>query len=143
NLVLSKGLPAPPGVHPEAVPTGQTRSAFDINFRDAHAHNFNVNVQRQFGVNYMAEVAYSGSRSRDMALKTDLNQARPTLGVTNPNINRPFFSVAPGLTTVAALQSAGYVEYNGLLIKFQRWLANHFSFLNAYTLGRPTSLTSD
>jgi hypothetical protein len=143
NLVLSKGLPPPPGVHPDAVPTGQTRSAFDVNFRDAHAHNYNVNVQRQFGSDYMLEVAYSGSQSRDMALKTDFNQAAPKLGVTNPNINRPFFSIAPGLTTVGALQSSGYVEYNGLLIKFQRRLANHFSFLNAYTLGRAIDLNSD
>jgi hypothetical protein len=143
NLVLSKGLPPPPGVHPDAVPTGQTRSAFDVNFRDAYAHNYNVNVQRQFGTNYMVEVAYSGSQSRDMALKTDFNQAPPVLGVTNPNINRPFFSIAPGLTTVGALQSSGYVEYNGLLIKFQRRLANHFSFLNAYTLGRAIDLNSD
>ena len=143
NLVLSKGLPPPPGVHPEAVPTGQTRSAFDVNFRDAHAHNYNVNVQRQFGTDYMVEVAYSGSQSRDMALKTDFNQAPPTPGVTNPNSGRPFFSTAPGLTTVGALRSAGYVEYNGLLIKFQRRLANHFSFFNAYTLGRAIDLNSD
>ena len=143
NLVLSKGMPPPPGVHPDAVPTGQTRSAFDVNFRDAYAHNYNVNVQRQFGNNYMVEVAYSGSQSRDMALKTDFNQAPPTFGETRPNVNRPFFSTAPGLTTVGALQSAGYVEYNGLLIKFQRRLANHFSFFNAYTLGRAIDLNSD
>jgi hypothetical protein len=143
NLVLANGLPPPPGVHPDAVPTGQTRSAFDVNFRDAYAHNFNVNVQRQFGNNYMVEVAYSGSQSRQMAIKTDFNQAPPTLGVTNPNINRPFFSIEPGLTTVGALQSSGYVEYNGLLMKFQRRLANHFSFMNAYTFGRAIDLASD
>src|SRR5207245_7962551 len=100
NIILSQGLPAPPGIHPEAVPTGSTRSAFDVNFRDGHAHNFNVNVQRQFGINYMVEVAYSGSQGRDMALKTDFNQAPPIVGVTLPNINRPFFATAPGLATI-------------------------------------------
>ena len=58
------------------------RSSTD--FRDAHAHNFNVNVQRQFGTNYMVEAAYSGSRTKNAALKTDLNQAPPSVGVTRP-----------------------------------------------------------
>src|SRR6202023_1856635 len=82
NIVLSQGLAAPPGVDPNRVPAGSTRSAFLTNFRDAHAHNFNVNMQRQLGANYMVEVAYSGSRTVDAAIKTDLNQAPPTLGVT-------------------------------------------------------------
>ena len=46
-------------------PAGSTRSAFLTDVRDAHAHNFNVNVQRQFGSNYMVEAAYSGSRTKD------------------------------------------------------------------------------
>jgi hypothetical protein len=143
NVHLSDGLPAPPGVHAEALPTGSTRSAFDINFRDAHAHNFNVNVQRQFGANYMVEAAYSGSRTKDAALKTDLNQAPPTVGVTDQNVNRPFARIDPALRTVGTLASRGYVEYNGLLIKFQRRSANHFSFLNSYTFGRAIDLNSD
>ena len=44
--------------------------------------------------------------------------------------------MSPALRTVGALSSSGYVEYNGLLIKFQRRFANHFSFLNSYTLGQ-------
>jgi hypothetical protein len=143
DIILSQGLPNPPGIHPEAVPTGSTRSAFDVNFRDGYAHNFNVNVQRQFGANYMLEVAYSGSQGRNMALKTDFNQAPPIVGVTNPNINRPFFAAAPGLSTIGALRSGGYLRYNGLLMKFQRRLANRFSTLNAYTLGKAIDLNSD
>jgi Carboxypeptidase regulatory-like domain len=143
NILLANGLPAPPGVHPELPPAGSTRSAFLTDFRDAHAHNFNVNVQRQFGANYMVEAAYSGSRTVNAATKTDLNQAPPTLGVTDQNINRPYASVSPALRTVGALSSTGYVEYNGLLLKFQRRSANHFSFLNSYTFGRAIDLNSD
>ena len=102
-----------------------------------------MNVQRQLGANYMVEVAYSGSRTVDAAIKTDLNQALPTLGVTNPNVNRPFAALDPSLSTVGALTSAGYVEYNGLLVKFQRRSANHISFMNSYTLGRAIDLASD
>ncbi len=67
NILLANGLDPAPGVHPELAPTGSTRSAFLTDFRDAHAHNFNVNVQRQLGTNYMVEAAYSGSRTKDAA----------------------------------------------------------------------------
>jgi hypothetical protein len=143
NIILSNGLPAPPGVNPNVAPGGSTRSAFLTDFRDAHAHNFNVNVQRQFGSNYMIETAYSGARTKNAALKVDLNQAPPRVGVTDQNINRPFAVQSPALRTVGALASIGYVEYNGLLIKFQRRSANHFSFLNSYTFGRAIDLNSD
>jgi hypothetical protein len=143
NILLSNGLAAPPGVHPEAVPVGSTRSAFLTNFVDAHAHNYNVNVQRQLGTNYMVEVAYSGSRTVNAAIKTDLNQAPPIVGVTDQNINRPYALLDPGLRTVGALSATGYVEYNGLLVKFQRRSANHISFMNSYTLGRAIDLASD
>jgi hypothetical protein len=140
---LSRGLAAPPAVNPAVAPGGSTRSAFLTDFRDAHAHNFNVNVQQQFGTNYMVETAYSGSRTKNAALKIDLNQAPPRVGVGDQNVNRPFAAVSPALRTVGALSSSGYVEYNGLLVKFQRRSANHFSFLNSYTFGRAIDLNSD
>jgi len=143
NILLQNGLDPAPGVHPELAPTGSTRSAFLTDFRDAHAHNFNVNVQRQLGSNYMVEAAYSGSRTKDAALKVDLNQAPPIVGVTDQNVNRPYAKVSPALRTVGALSSTGYVEYNGLLLKFQRRSANHISFMNSYTFGRAIDLNSD
>jgi len=51
--------------------------------------------------------------------------------------------VSPALRTVGALSSTGYVEYNGLLLKFQRRSANHISFMNSYTFGRAIDLNSD
>jgi hypothetical protein len=143
NILLSNGLPPPPGVNPNIPPGGSTRSAFLLDYRDAHAQNFNVNVQRQLGANYMVEVAYAGSRTGNAAIKTDLNQAPPIVGVADQNVNRPYASVDPALRTVGALSSTGYVEYNGLLVKFQRRSANHFSFMNSYTFGRAIDLASD
>jgi hypothetical protein len=143
NLVLSQGLPPPPGVDPNRAPAGTTRSAFDIDFRDAYAHNFNVNVQRQFGSNYMVEAAYSGSRTRHAALKTDLNQAPPIVGVTDQNVNRPFARTAPALRTVGTLSSTGILNYNGFFVKLQRRFINRFSFLHSYTFGRAIDYNSD
>ncbi len=143
NLRLADGLPPPPGVDPNREPAGTTRSIFDINYRDGYAHNFNVNVQRQFGDHYMLEVAYSGSRGRNLPLKGDPNQAPPTLGVTDNNARRPYIQISPQLRTLGQLRSEGFIDYNGLLVKFQRRFANSFSTLTAYTFGKAEDYNSD
>jgi carboxypeptidase family protein len=143
NLPMSTGLETPTGVNPNASPAGNTRSAFDLNFRDAYARQWNVNVQRGVGTNYMVEAAYVGSQGRHMVLKVDVNQARPVVGVTDANVNRPYIKVDPLLRSVSQAQSVGKVDYNGLLLKFQRRFANNFSFLNSYTLGKSMDYASD
>lgn len=100
TLRVSDGLPPPPGVDPNRPPSGTTRSIFDIDFRDGYAQNWNVNLQQQLGTNYMVEVAYVGSRGRNMLLKGDPNQAPPVVGVTDQNVNRPYADVAPALRSI-------------------------------------------
>jgi len=78
-----------------------------------------------------------------MMIKTDSNQAPPTPGVNDANINRPFIAVAPKLQTVGTASSTGTLDYNGFLLKFQRRFANNFSFLNSYTYGQALDLSSD
>jgi hypothetical protein len=143
SLKLSDGMPPPPGVDPNRAPSGSTRSTFDVNFRDAYSTNFNLNIQRQIGRNYMLEIAYAGSRARQMLLKTNENQAPPTLGVTSADVNRPFIKIDPALRDLGTVTSLGFLNYNGLLVKFQRRFANGFSFMNSYTYGLITDLSSD
>jgi hypothetical protein len=143
NLLLKDGLPPPPGVDPNRPASGTTRSIFDINFRDAYARQWNVNVQRGLATNYMVEVAYVGSQGRHMILKGDPNQARPVVGVTDSNVNRPYAAVSPALRSIGQVQSTGTLDYHGLLVKFQRRFANNFSFLNSYTWGKAIDLNSD
>ncbi len=143
NLTLSGGaLPVPP-VDPSLAPVGNTRSAFRRDANDAYALNWNLNVQRQLGRDYVVEVAYVGSQGRQLTIKTDQNQARPTPGVTNANINRPYRGVAPGLMTVGTVESTGTLDYHALLVKFQRRFSNGFSFLNSYTYGKAIDVVSD
>jgi hypothetical protein len=145
NLPISTGFPPPPGVDPNRPAAGTTRSVFDVDFRDAYAMNWNINVQRALGRNYLLEVAYAGSRGRQMILKTNPNEPRATLGVTNPDTIRPYTlnGQAPALRTVGQVSSAGELDYHGLLVKFQRRFANGFSFLNAYTFAKAIDLNSD
>ena len=143
NLRLSEGLPPPPGVDPNRAPAGSTRSVFDINFRDAYSQNWNFNVQQQFGTNYMAEVAYVGSRGRNMLLKDAPNQAPATVGVTDPNINRPYAQISPALRDLGRVASTGTLDYHGLLTKFQRRFADNFMVLTSYTWSKAIDLNSD
>jgi hypothetical protein len=143
NLTLSTGMPPPPGVDPSRVPTGTTRSIFDVDFRDGYTVNYNLNVQQQIGTNYMIELAYAGARGRQYMAKVDPNQAPPVQGVTNQNINRPYFSVAPGLTTLGQAASIGELDYHGLLAKVQRRFANGFSLLGSYTFAKTIDINSD
>jgi hypothetical protein len=143
NLRLSDGLPPPPPVDASLAPTGTTRSVFDINYRDQYTTNWNLNLQRQLGRDYLIEVAYVGSAGRQMTYKTDQNQARPTVGVTNENVNRPYATRSPALRTVGTAVSRGTLDYHALLVKFQRRFANGFSFLNSYTFGKSIDLNSD
>jgi len=130
-------------VDPNRPPAGNTRSIFDVNFRDGYAQNYNLNVQRAFGSNYLVEVAYAGSRSRHMVLKVDINQAPPVVGVSDANVNRPYITLAPAVRGLSQSQSVGTIDYNALLVKFQRRFANNFSFMNSYTLGKSVDLASD
>jgi hypothetical protein len=143
NLLLKDGLPPPPGVDPSRAAAGATRSIFDPNFRDAYARQWNINYQRALGRNYMVETAYVGSQGRQMVIKVDINQAPPVVGITDANVNRPFIGLAPAVRSLSQSQSVGKVNYNGLLVKFQRRFANSFSFLNSYTFGKSMDYASD
>jgi len=143
NLVLSEGFPPPPGVDPNRPAEGTTRSIFDVDFRDGYTVNWNVNVQRQLGRDYMVEVAYVGSRGRQFVLKDDPNEAAAVVGVTDQNVNRPYAQIAPALRSIGQVQSDGELDYHALLVKFQRRFANGFSFLNSYTFGKAIDLNSD
>ncbi len=143
TLLVKDGLPLPTGVDPTRPPAGNTRSIFDVNFRDGYAQNYNVNIQRALGSNYLVEAAYAGSRGRHMVLKVDINQAPPVVGVSDANVNRPYITLAPDVRSLSQSQSVGTIDYHALLLKFQRRFANNFSFMNSYTLGKSIDLASD
>jgi hypothetical protein len=142
NLRLSEGFPPPPGVDPSRPAAGSTRSIFDINFRDAYSQNWNVNVQQQLGSNYMVEIAYAGARGRQLLTKGNPNQAPPVVGVTDPNVNRPYARLSPALRDIGQVQSDGTLDYHALLFKFQRRFADNFSVLNSYTYGKIIDINS-
>jgi hypothetical protein len=143
DLRLRDGLPAPPPINAALRPAGTTRSVFDINYRDAYTTNFNVNLQKQIGRDYMVEVAYIGSRGNHLTTKTDLNQAPPIVGVTSPDVNRPYINISPALRQVSTAISDGKLWYNALTFKGVRRYASGFSALLSYTFGKTIDYVSN
>jgi hypothetical protein len=91
----------------------------------------------------MVELAYIGSRGRQLTLKTDQNQAPPTVGVTNQNVNRPFANVSPALRTVGTAESSGTLDYHAFTFKGVKRFSNGFSALVSYTWGKAIDIVSD
>src|SRR5262245_20366923 len=144
NLRLSAGLPDPPAVDRTLRPAGSTRSSFDINYRDQYALNWNVNLQKQLGRDYMVELAYVGTRGRNMTLKTNLNQSPLTPGLNNPDIRRPAVALgSPALRDVGAVTDEGVLDYHAFLFKGMKRFSNGFSALLSYTFGTAKDLASD
>jgi carboxypeptidase family protein len=143
KMQVSAGLPAPPGVDPTRPPSGTTRSIFNVDFRDAYTVNFNLNLQQQIGQNYMVELAAVGARGRQYLLKDNPNEAPAVVGVTNNNINRPYFTISPALRDVGQVQSDGVLNYYGFLGKIQRRFANGISLLGSYTFAKALDYNSD
>jgi hypothetical protein len=114
-----------------------------VDARDAYALNWNVVVEQQLGRDYSLELAYVGSSGRQLTLKTDLNRAPPVLGVTNPDVNRPYIRESPQLRIVSTADSSGTLDYHGLLVKLQRRFTNGLSWLTAYTFAKAIDLNSD
>jgi hypothetical protein len=93
--------------------------AEDTNFRSSYLHQFNLDLQKQFGANVLG-AAYIGELGRHIVQlipNIDLPQASP---LANPALRAPFASVAPNVSLIGYLQSQGTSNYNALQLTFQR-----------------------
>ena len=127
-----------------APPAGNTRSIFDIDFRDA----LRAAVEPQRAARTRHELHGRG-RLRRIAGPADGAQGGHQPGAAGgwrdrrerqPAVHQ---AGARGSAALSQSQSIGKVDYNGLLLKFQRRFANNFSFLNSYTYGKSMDFASD
>ena len=123
---------------------GTTRSIFDVDFRDAYALNWNINLQQAFG----AQLRPRG-RLRRVAWPPDDAQGRPEPGAAGGRRDRPEPSTArtprwsPALRSVGQAQSVGTLDYNAFLLEVPAPVRDNFSVLTSYTFGKTIDLNSD
>ncbi len=98
----------------------------DRNFRDPYYHSWSVGLERDLGHQLIAEVAYVGSRGRNLVVTLDPNQG-PAGG---PALRNPAFGPAQFTASV------GRSQYDSLVAQVERRFSGGLSFLAAYTWSR-------
>lgn len=90
---------------------------------------WNLDVARQVTGNTVVELAYVGSRGRNLAFVTDLNQVPQSRLAPNDAQFRPY----PEFQSITGVTAQGYSNYNALEATVARRMSNGFEFNFNYT----------
>lgn len=101
----------------------------DTHFHDGYFHQWSLGAQRGIGSRAVVEVAYVGSKGRELNRVIDVNQALPGPGTIQSR--RPL----PQYGSVEVLQSSGRSIYHALVARVERRSSRGLSFLVSYTYG--------
>jgi hypothetical protein len=128
------------------LPYGPSFAFFTVQktFRRPYTEQWNFNIQRTFGSNYVAEIAYMGNESHKMPAFTNYNQA----SLPNPNIpssQQPLQSRRPyqNYGTINMFDHMGNASYHGLTAKLEKRFDSGFSFLASYTWSKCLDMGTD
>jgi Carboxypeptidase regulatory-like domain/TonB-dependent Receptor Plug Domain len=106
----------------------------DPNNRTPYALEYNLNIQRQLGKNWVLEIGYSGSNSHKLWKRFNQNQAEFDRTGTIPLQNRlPFPQFDAGILT-SANDANGH--YNGGFVKMEKRYSNGLFLLSSYTFSK-------
>ena len=97
--------------------------------RTPYTMQWNVNFQRSLGSDYLFEAAYTGSRSRSLSKRYNINQA--AFGTTDINTRLPFPQFQPAMLYSAAI---GTADFKGLSLRFEKRYSAGLFFLANYQL---------
>jgi len=92
----------------------------------------------------MLEVAYAGSHGTHLVMKQDVNQAPPRVGVTNLDVNRPYYiTISPLLRGLSQVKSTAWSTHNALQGKLNKRFSKGFTGTVSYTYGKTLDIVSD
>jgi len=116
---------------PQLAASFPTPFSMDPNNVSAWVRQWNVNVQRAFGRNFMFEAAYTGSQSRHEHKRYNLNQPREG---TNPQPERlPYPQFAPAILTSTDF---GHGDFNGVSFRLDKRFSGGLFFTASYQLSK-------
>ena len=99
---------------------------FQRDLRTPYLHQWNAGIQQELGRGRTVEVAYVGSRGRNLIRGRDINQAEPSPSFPNLRPN-PFFA------DIIAVESMARSTYDALQVQFQEQMPSG-SVMVSYTL---------
>jgi hypothetical protein len=105
-----------------------------ITQRRPYTEQWNFDLQRTFGDNYLVDIGYMGNESHKLHTQANYNQAMLANPVI-PLVNQPLQSRRPypNYGSIIVEADLGNANYNGFTAKLQKRYAAGFSFLAAYT----------
>jgi outer membrane receptor protein involved in Fe transport len=111
------------------LPLPDSATAVQRDLATGYLHQWNVSVAQRLGRTRTVELAYVGSRGRNLVAARDINQPAPSPDPVNLRPN-PFFA------DVLMIESRARSEYDALEVRFDQRLDRGLAFTAAYTLGR-------
>ena len=136
-LLLSTGPAA--GATDLARATGLQFSSYERKPPMSSAHQWNLNIQREIGQDWLIETGYSGSRGLHLVRQYDANFS--PAGPGNINAKRPFTRLAiPGTGIVASPLGPVYSHrydgnsiYHAMIAKVEKRFSRGFTVLSSYS----------
>ena len=133
---ISDGLPffSPTTVAPGsavAPPAGFAVFYIPQHFHADTATMWNAGVQRELGWNMMGEVAYVGTRGTHLFRSYNINVPDPGPGPVQQR--RPYYAIAPTITTINMRDGDGSSWYDALQLKLDKRFSHGFQALVSYT----------
>jgi hypothetical protein len=98
------------------------------------AHMFNAGIQRQLPWNSMLDVAYVGTRGKNIFVSRNINVPLP--GPGDVNQRRPFFSLVPNITAINQRSGDAESWYDALQVKLDKRFSQGLQALVSYTYSR-------
>jgi len=116
-------------------PPQQNYQFQDFHQRNGYVQQYNFSLQRQFGRDWSAELAYVGNISRKLSSSYDLNPPERTPTATNRDIDprRPLYPTFLIMKQIGGFENA---SYNALQARLEKRFSQGFTLLGAYTWGK-------
>jgi hypothetical protein len=115
------------------VPQFPAPFSMDPTNRSAYTTQWNANVQRSLGKDYIAEVAYTGSRAYNEHKRYNINQAAPGTTPIATRVPYPAFQSA-----ILYSSDAGWARFNGLSFRLEKRYSDGLFFLGNYQVAKST-----
>jgi hypothetical protein len=134
---ISDGLPVFSKVALQ--PTLTPPAGFAVFYIPSHFHEdtvkmWNVGIQREVGWDTMVDVSYVGTRGTNIFRSYNINVPAPGPGAVAPR--RPYFGVAPNISTINLRDGDGKTWYNALQVKVDKRFSHGFQMLVSYTYSK-------
>jgi hypothetical protein len=134
---VSDGLPTfgPVVLSPTLIPpTGFAVFYIPPDFHADTATMWNVGLQRELGWNTMGEIAYVGTRGTHLFRSFNINVPDPGEGAVQAR--RPYFAIAPTITTINQRDGDGKSWYDALQVKVDKRFSHGLQMLMSYTYSK-------